>query len=160
MVDSKEETIALDDETKENETSAYYPHFSTEEKEVVKSLSPDENNPLEIPEESSTNAVFYQQYNEATIGKSEDTVSEPIQDSDFNDPSHISKTIIPDEESCNADTCIEKNNSADVKENSEDQLKKEEIFCDPCLHGDLKSKATLFCKTCDVPEPLCADCGV
>lgn len=123
-------------------------------------MSPDENNPLEIPEESSTNAVFYQQYNEATIGKSEDTVSEPIQDSDFNDPSHISKTIIPDEESCNADTCIEKNNSSDIKENSEDQLKKEEIFCDPCLHGDLKSKATLFCKTCDVPEPLCADCGV
>lgn len=55
--------------------------------QVVKSLSPDENKPLEIPEESATNAVFYQQYNEATIGKSEDTVSEPIQDSDFNDPS-------------------------------------------------------------------------
>lgn len=50
-------------------------------------MSPDENNPLEIPEESASTAVFYQQYNEATIGKSEDTVSEPIQDSDFNDPS-------------------------------------------------------------------------
>lgn len=47
-----------------------------------------------------------------------------------------------------------------VYNSSEDQLKKEEIFCDPCLHGDLKSKATLFCKTCDVPEPLCADCAV
>lgn len=55
--------------------------------QVVKSLSPDENNPLEIPEESASTAVFNQQYNEATIGKSEDTVSEPIQDSDFNDPS-------------------------------------------------------------------------
>lgn len=56
--------------------------------QVVKSLSPDENNPLEIPEESASTAVFYQQYNEATIGKSEDTVSEnKLQDSDFNDPS-------------------------------------------------------------------------
>lgn len=57
-------------------------------------MSPDENNPLEIPEESATNAVFYQQYNEATIGKSEDTVSEPIQDSDFNDPSVCSIMLI------------------------------------------------------------------
>lgn len=29
----------------------------------------------------------------------------------------MSNTIIPDEESCNADTGIEKNNSADIKEN-------------------------------------------
>lgn len=227
MVDSKEETIVFSDETRENETSICYPQCSTEGKEVVKSLSPDENNPLDIPEESASTAVFYQQYNEATIGKSEDTVSEPIQDSDFNDPSHMGNTIVPDEGNCNADTCIEKNISANRKENgkevlsephgcldgnkesddisscrsihvaetlfenvpqqhtlpqlissgsemciglqettnitsdkTEDQLKKEEIFCDPCLHGDLKSKATIFCKTCDVPEPLCADCAV
>lgn len=42
---------------------------------------------ITLPEESATTAVFYPQYNEATIEKSEDTVSKPIQDSDFNDPS-------------------------------------------------------------------------
>lgn len=34
-----------------------------------------------------------------------------------------------------------------------------DIYCDPCRHGDLKTIATLFCKMCDVPEPLCKDCA-
>lgn len=34
-----------------------------------------------------------------------------------------------------------------------------EIFCDPCLYGDQQIIATFFCKTCDVPEPLCGDCA-
>lgn len=39
------------------------------------------------------------------------------------------------------------------------QREKQEIFCDPCLYGDIKIKATHYCKTCDVPEPLCHDCA-
>lgn len=42
---------------------------------------------------------------------------------------------------------------------SEDISKHGDIFCDPCLYGDIKTKATHFCKTCDVPEPLCKDCA-
>ncbi|XP_078322456.1 uncharacterized protein LOC111105028 isoform X2 [Crassostrea virginica] len=38
------------------------------------------------------------------------------------------------------------------------QLEKE-IFCDPCLSGDVHSLATKFCKTCDDPEPLCDGCA-
>lgn len=39
-------------------------------------------------------------------------------------------------------------------------MKHLDISCNPCLCGNLKTKATLFCKTCDVPEPLCKNCAV
>lgn len=35
----------------------------------------------------------------------------------------------------------------------------QEVFCDPCLYDDKNTKATHYCKTCDVPEPLCIDCA-
>lgn len=41
---------------------------------------------------------------------------------------------------------------------SED-IPKKEIFCYPCGYGDIQTRATHFCKTCDVPEPLCQDCA-
>lgn len=37
--------------------------------------------------------------------------------------------------------------------------KQEKKLCDPCLYGDKKTKATHFCKTCDVPELFCKDCA-
>lgn len=40
-----------------------------------------------------------------------------------------------------------------------DQKNKEDIFCDHCLYGDIKTKATHYCKTCDVPEALCNNCA-
>lgn len=40
-----------------------------------------------------------------------------------------------------------------------DQTEQSDIFCDPCLYGNLKNKATHFCKSCDFPEPLCKYCA-
>lgn len=40
-----------------------------------------------------------------------------------------------------------------------DQTDQEDIFCDPCLYEDVKTKATHYCKTCDFSEPLCNDCA-
>lgn len=42
---------------------------------------------------------------------------------------------------------------------SANQTDQENIYCDPCLYEDIKTKATQFCKTCDAPEPLCNDCA-
>lgn len=42
---------------------------------------------------------------------------------------------------------------------SEDITKEEDIFCDPCRYVHINTKATLFCITCDVPEPFCEDCA-
>lgn len=39
------------------------------------------------------------------------------------------------------------------------QMEHLDIYCNPCRNGDLIKKATLFCKTCNVPEPLCKDCA-
>lgn len=42
---------------------------------------------------------------------------------------------------------------------SADQTDQEDILCDPCLCEDKKTKAAHYCKTCDVPEPLCNECA-
>ena len=34
-----------------------------------------------------------------------------------------------------------------------------QLFCDPCKYGKLKTEATMFCKTCDDPDPLCKECA-
>lgn len=39
------------------------------------------------------------------------------------------------------------------------QTEEDVIFCARCLYGNLKNKATQFCKTCDSPEPLCNKCA-
>lgn len=37
--------------------------------------------------------------------------------------------------------------------------KETEVLCGPCRFGDLNTKATHFCKTCEDLEPLCEDCA-
>lgn len=39
------------------------------------------------------------------------------------------------------------------------QTIQEDTFCETCLYEDVQTKATHYCKTCDVPEPLCNDCA-
>lgn len=40
-----------------------------------------------------------------------------------------------------------------------DDTNEEEVFCGSCRDGHIKTKATHFCITCDIPEPLCEDCA-
>ena len=37
--------------------------------------------------------------------------------------------------------------------------KVKDVFCDPCLCGNIKTIAKKFCKTCDEPEPMCEACA-
>lgn len=37
--------------------------------------------------------------------------------------------------------------------------RKEEMLCNPCLLGNIRTAAKSFCKTCEDPEPLCEVCG-
>ena len=34
----------------------------------------------------------------------------------------------------------------------------QQIFCDPCLSGNIQIVATSFCQTCKDPEAFCGDC--
>lgn len=46
-------------------------------------------------------------------------------------------------------------------EKNQDECKtnQDELFCGPCHYGSQQRTATHFCKTCDVPEPLCLNCA-
>ena len=35
----------------------------------------------------------------------------------------------------------------------------ERILCDSCKYDNVQTEATVFCKTCKEPDPLCDDCG-
>lgn len=39
------------------------------------------------------------------------------------------------------------------------QSKETEVWCESCRFGDLNTKATHFCKTCEDLEPLCENCA-
>ena len=46
-----------------------------------------------------------------------------------------------------------------LENSSEQQQTERQIYCDPCLFGNVKTEATRFCKTCLDPEPLCEVCA-
>lgn len=42
---------------------------------------------------------------------------------------------------------------------SAEQTNQEGIFCEPCIYENITTTATYYCKTCDIPEPLCNVCA-
>ena len=55
--------------------------------------------------------------------------------------------------------CVQKKPYIFLENCSEQQQTERQIYCDPCLFGNVKTEATRFCKTCLDPEPLCEVCA-